>query len=86
VTLRGFADRKAILIVLAGSIVGPVLGIWMLMVALNGIAAGVAVALVSTSPIMMIPITFVAYRDRPTLRGIVGTCVAIGGIFVLMWK
>ncbi|MFB3891710.1 MAG: DMT family transporter [Phycisphaerae bacterium] len=85
-TLRGLADRRAMLIIIGGTIVGPVVGIWMSMIALAGAKAGIAVTLINTSPLMMIPLAYLAYGERPTWRALVGTAVAIAGIFVLMWK
>ena len=74
------------LIVLLGTLVGPVLGIWLSMIALEGAKAGVAVALINTSPLILIPIAYFAYGERPTLRTILGTLVAIGGVFLLLLK
>jgi len=85
-TLRGFTDRRAMTIIVCGTIVGPVVGIWTSMIALAGVESGIASALISTSPIMMIPMAFLAYGERPTLRAFVGTAIAVGGITLLMCR
>lgn len=83
-TIRGFADRKALWIILGGTIVGPVVGIWMSMIALKLVSAGVAVALINTSPIVMIPLAYLAYGERPSWRALGGTVLAMAGVFLLM--
>lgn len=82
---KGIRDRKAMLAVVIGVVVGPVLGVWLSMIAFGGLQAGIATALINTSPIVMIPIGYLAYRDRPSLRAIAGTIVAVAGVFMLMW-
>lgn len=83
-TMKVFTDRKAMRIIAAGTIVGPVVGVWLSMVALKGAASGVASALINTCPVMMIPIAYFAYREKPTLRTLLGTLVAVTGVFLLL--
>ncbi|HUS47656.1 MAG TPA: DMT family transporter [Phycisphaerae bacterium] len=83
-TVKVMADRKAMRYIVPGTIVGPIIGVWLSMTALAGAATGVASALINTSPIMMIPMTYIAYREKPTLRTLAGTIVAVAGIFLLM--
>ncbi|MCG3180144.1 MAG: hypothetical protein BIFFINMI_02499 [Phycisphaerae bacterium] len=85
-TLSAFRDRRAMAIVVAGTIVGPVVGIWMSMVALEGAKSGIAVALINTSPLMLIPIAYLAYGERPSWRTVGGTALAIAGVFLLILR
>lgn len=85
-TFTGFANKKAMLTILAGTVVGPVVGIWMSMVAFSGTKSGIAAALINTSPIFLIPIAFLAYGEKPTLRSLTGTAVAMAGVFLLLLK
>jgi len=85
-TLRALRDRRAMAILLAGTIVGPVLGIWMSMTAVKYTQTGVASALIGTSPIMMIPLAYLAYGERPSARTLAGTAAAVAGIAVLMLR
>lgn len=82
-TVKAFADRKSLLIIIGGTIVGPVIGIWLSMIALQGQSTGVASAMLSTAPLMMIPIAFFVYGDKPNARTLVGTAIAIGGIILM---
>lgn len=86
-TARAVRHGRAMAILAGGTIVGPVMGIWLCMEAIRRTAeTGVAVALMGTSPIVMIPLAFVAYRERPTLRALAGTLVAVAGVAVLMLR
>jgi drug/metabolite transporter (DMT)-like permease len=81
---RAVADRKSMGIVVIGTVIGPVVGIWMSMVSLDLLPAGVASALIATSPVFMIPIAYIAYRDRPSLRSLAGTLLAVAGLAVMV--
>lgn len=85
-TLSAFGDRRAMLIIVAGTIAGPVVGIWMSMIALGGIKAGIAAALITLSPLMLIPIVYFVYGERPRPRALLGTCIALAGVFVLVLR
>ncbi len=87
-TLAALRNRRAMGIILAGTLVGPTVGIWMSMVAFRGIStAGVAATLINTSPILIIPILYFAFGHKPTLRTLAGTLLAVAGVAVLMlWQ
>ena len=85
-TLRAFRDRRAMAIIGVGTIVGPVIGIWLSLLAIEWAPTGVVTALMSTAPILMIPITWLAYGDRPTLRSLGGAVLAVAGAFLLLLR
>lgn len=85
-TLRAFRDRRAIAIIAAGTLVGPTLGIWLSMVAIHWAPTGVVTSLMSTAPIMMIPIAWLTYGDRPTARSLGGTLLAVAGTCLLFLR
>jgi drug/metabolite transporter (DMT)-like permease len=68
---------------LAGACLGPVAGVWLSMVARREAADnGVAAALMSTTPIFMMPVATWVYGARIGLGGVVGTCLAVAGAAV----
>jgi drug/metabolite transporter (DMT)-like permease len=83
---KAFVNGRAMAIIVTGVVIGPVLGIWCSMMAMKYTLTGVAIALVSTSPIFMIPIAYAIFRDRPTLRSLAGTILAVAGVAVLMLR
>ena len=79
-----FMQRKrTFLLLLAGSFVGPFLGITLSLVAIAHAQVGIAATLLSTSPIMMLPMVRIIYKEALSWKAIVGTCVAVGGVAVL---
>jgi drug/metabolite transporter (DMT)-like permease len=79
------ALRVGLLLTLCGSVVGPFLGIWMSLVATDRCPLGVAQTLISLSPVLILPLTRVLYKERITARAVCGAIVAVGGIAVMLW-
>ena len=59
------------------SILGPVLGVWFSLIAEQQTSVGVSSTLSSLSPIFLIPISFVVYRERFSRRAVIGTLLVI---------
>lgn len=76
-------DRKAMAILAGGVVVGPVVGIWLSLVGFQYAPTGVASALIGLSPIFMIPMSRAVYGERPTLRAVAGTLLAVAGTATL---
>lgn len=76
-------DRIAIRQLLAGSFVGPFLGIWLSLVAIQQTKVGIASALMSLPPIFLLPIGRFVFGERFGWGAVVGTLTAVGGVMVL---
>lgn len=76
-------DARLLWLLLGAAITGPVIAGTLLMVALQLIPVGVATTLSHTTSIMLIPIGYVVFGERVTLRAVLGTAVAIAGIALL---
>jgi drug/metabolite transporter (DMT)-like permease len=83
-TAAPFFAARNFLWLLAGVAVGPVVGIWFSMVALQGVPGGVATTLISLSPIVLVFLSWAAYGERPTWRRVLGTLMALGGVALLV--
>jgi drug/metabolite transporter (DMT)-like permease len=78
-------DRHALAAALVGAGFGPVLGVWLSMLATHHAAdVGVAAALMATTPIFMMPVAAKVYGARIGTAGVVGTCLAVAGVAVLL--
>ncbi len=77
------AQPKAVLIILGGSVAGPLLGVWLSLIAVQNAEVGIASTLTSLSPIFLLPLTYVLFRERITPRAIAGTLLAIAGTAVI---
>jgi len=82
--LASLHNRPAQRNIAIGTVLGPVLGVWLSMVALQGTSTGTAAALMATAPIWMLPIGRFAYGSKLTWRAVLGTAVAVAGSVLLL--
>jgi drug/metabolite transporter (DMT)-like permease len=66
------------------SLFGPFLGVWLMSVALDRTHTGVALTLMSTTPLWLLPVGALFMNDRPSPRETVGAFVAIAGVAILL--
>ena len=80
---RAVKDRTGIKYTVAGALVGPFVGMTLSMVAIASTETGIAQTLMSLSPVLIIPVIWVIYREKTNWRGILGAFVAIVGVAIL---
>ncbi|MBN1267094.1 MAG: DMT family transporter [Anaerolineales bacterium] len=70
---------------LVGSIVGPYIGIWFSLLSVQFTTnVGVASALMSLAPIILLPVERFWFGNRITVAAIAGTVLAVLGVFLLI--
>jgi drug/metabolite transporter (DMT)-like permease len=79
-------DRLGLTLTLAGSILGPFLGISFSLIAVANTSVAIASTLMATVPILMLPLVHIVHRERLTWRAIGGAIVAVGGVAVLFLR
>ncbi len=84
-SFRQWRDRAALRALIAGSFVGPFLGIWLSLVAVQNARLGIASTLMGLAPVILIPIEYIAFHHKVSRRGILGTCIAISGVALIFW-
>lgn len=82
-TIRQWRQRKAFAAILGGSFVGPFLGIWLSLIAVQSARLGIASTLMALSPVLLIPIEYFIFRKRVSRRGVIGTVLAFLGVALL---
>ncbi|MCB2230902.1 DMT family transporter [bacterium] len=82
-TIRAFRHGSAMMFSAAGAIIGPFLGVWMSLVAVKYIEAGVAATLNSTTPILIIPVVIWYYKEKVSSRAVLGAVIAFVGVALL---
>lgn len=82
-TLQKWRDPKAFRAIVAGAFVGPFLGIWFSLVAVQNARLGIAATLMALPPVLLIPMEYLFYRRRVSLRAVTGTLLAIAGVALL---
>jgi drug/metabolite transporter (DMT)-like permease len=68
---------------MGGVIMGPVLGVWLSLVAVQRTSVGIASTLTSLTPIFLIPISYVVFSERITRQAVLGTLIAFAGTVLL---
>jgi len=79
------ANPRAVMFMTGGAILGPVLGVWLSLVAVQNTNVGVASTLSSLTPIFLIPISYFIFGERATRQAILGTIIAFVGMVVLFF-
>jgi drug/metabolite transporter (DMT)-like permease len=77
------ANPRALMLLTGGTILGPVLGVWFSLLAVQNTNVGVASTLSSLMPIFLIPISYFMFGERATRQAIFGTLVAFAGMVIL---
>lgn len=75
---------KLLGVLIAASIIGTFLGIWLSLAALWYTNVTVASILNSTSPLFILPLAFIFMKERITLRAVIGAIVAVVGVALVM--
>lgn len=79
-------SRKGLIYSLVGAFIGPYLGITFSLIAISKTYVGIASTLMSTVPIIMLPIVYFFYKEKLSFSSILGAVVAVLGISVLFLK
>lgn len=70
---------RATLFLSIGAITGPVSGVWLSLIAVQRAPVGIASTLMALTPIFLIPVSYVVFRDKPSVRALAGTFLAFAG-------
>jgi drug/metabolite transporter (DMT)-like permease len=66
-----------------GSIIGPYLGITFSFLAIIYVQIGIASTIMATTPIIMLPLSWMFYKEKLTYRAVIGAIVAVLGVGLL---
>lgn len=81
--LQPLRSRQLFPMLVLAAFLGTYLAIWLQQIAFKFTPAGIAQALLATSPLFVLPIA-ASLGDRVTGRAVLGVVVAIGGIWLLI--
>jgi drug/metabolite transporter (DMT)-like permease len=79
-------DRRAMVILALGATVGPFLGVILSMIAVRHCHAGVAATILSTMPVLILPMVILVYGERVSLRAAAGAVISVAGVALLVFK
>lgn len=69
--------------VVFGTVFGPVVGVWLSMVAVDLTDAGIAATLMAMSPVFILPFAVWLEKERLSWRAVLGAAVAVAGVMLL---
>lgn len=69
--------------IVLGAFIGPVVGVWLTLVAVQRAPVGIASTLSSLTPIFLLPVSYVLLRERFSRRAIAGTLIVIAATALL---
>ncbi len=69
--------------ILGGAIFGPYLGVWLSLIAVQKTYIGIASTLMALPPIFLLPLSHWIFKEKITLRAIIGTVIAIIGVALI---
>jgi len=82
-TLATFRNLPALRNIVWGSVVGPFIGVWLSLIAVQTTYVGVASTLNSLTPIFVLPIARWGYKDHVSFQAVAGTVVALVGVAII---
>ncbi len=82
-SFNALKDSRAVSAMLAAVFIGPFVGIWLSMIAIDAAKVGIATTLMATTPILTIPLVRIVYKEKVSSRAMIGTVIAIGGVVLI---
>lgn len=79
-------NRRGYLHALIGAFFGPFIGVTLSLVAAKFTDVGVAMTLLSTTPLTILPFSALVYKEKMNIRAVVGACIAVFGVFLLFLR
>ena len=79
-------NSKALVSTLGGTISGPYLGITFSMIAVANTNVGIAATLMSTMPVIMLPLVKYFYKDKLSWRAVIGAVITVAGVAILFLR
>ena len=82
-TIKKLADKKATLALFGGSFFGPFAGVWLSLVAVKYAYVGIASTLMALPPIILIPLSYIIFKEKISWGAVIGMVIAIGGVAMI---
>lgn len=82
-TLAAARNPAALGVIGAGAVVGPFIGVWLSLVAVQLTYVGIASTLTSLAPIFVLPISALVFKESVNRWAVLGTLVAIAGVAII---
>jgi len=84
-TVEGLRIGRTRWAILAGTVVGPFIGMTLSLAAVQLVPVGIVSTLMALSPVILLPLSHWVFKERITPRAIFGTMVAMVGVAMIFW-
>ncbi len=81
--IKKMKNKIAFVEIIIGAMLGPVSGVSLSLIAISYANIGIASTLMQLAPIILLPIGYYFFKERITIRAIIGTIIAILGASLL---
>ena len=80
--------NKGLIYTLGGTLFGPVIGVSSSMLAISLLhnKPSVAQTIFALVPVFVLPLSYLFYREKITIKAVIGALIAISGVIVLIWR
>jgi len=82
-TIGSIKNKRAFLAMCGGAFLGPFLGVWLSLIAVDNAYVGIASTLMALPPVFLIPLSHWVFKERITLGSILGTIVTMIGVTLI---
>ncbi|MBN2620413.1 DMT family transporter [candidate division WOR-3 bacterium] len=82
-TFRSIRERRAVYAMCGGAFLGPFLGVWLSLIAVDNAYVGIASTLMALPPVFLIPLSYWIFKEKITCGAILGTVVTMIGVALI---
>jgi len=82
-TIQLVRDRKGAAAMAAGAFLGPFLGVWLSLIAVQHTYVGIATTLMALPPVFLIPLSRWVFKERISVGAVLGTVLAVTGVALI---
>lgn len=79
-------EKNNLPFMLMGTILGPVMGVSLSLLAIQKLEVAVAQTIFSMLPLFVLPISAIVYKEKITLQAVLACLIALGGVLLLIWR
>jgi len=81
--MASFKDIPAMRTSAAGSVLGPFLGVYLSLLAIQNTSTGIASTIIMIVPVLIIPFSILLFKEKINLREIIGAIIAVAGTAIM---
>ncbi len=79
-------EKNNLPLMLLGTLLGPVMGVSLSLLAIQKLEVAVAQTIFSLLPLFVLPISAVVYKEKITLQSVLACMIALAGVLLLIWR